>query len=230
MVSTVLLVIVIVLLIRNPKNRLNQVILLFYISSLVGFSTNFVYVTFTIESLENLASFLNILSIYFACFSMGVLLLFLTLLNNPRMYSNTTSQIGILFIYTVTLLALFFIPEGSKVEILEDGTQLSPVWNLPFTMYVFLILIITFVISLFQSHKVYKMFSNPILAKKFKYFVLGLLILHYLPMGATFANFLNIYIVRVVYSITAFFVNIGFILIYLGIGVSIKEQNFNVSE
>ena len=125
-------------------------------------------------------------------------------------------------------MVFFFIPNGARVQILQDGTQLSPVWSLPFTVYVLCILFITLFLCIWKSINICKNIKNEILLKRFKYFVIGMLFLFYLPIGASFSNYLNIPLIRQLYSISALIIIPGLIFIYHGIGRGLQDNKFKL--
>ena len=105
--------------------------------------------------------------------------------------TKTKNQVIFILIYGCILSVLFFIPDGSKIVILSSGLQLSPVWNFMFFAYSLTIFIILLIISLLISTKVYKQIQDEILAKRFKYFIIGIFIFYYIPIGVTITNYLD---------------------------------------
>ncbi|MFX1445584.1 MAG: hypothetical protein ACFFHV_19380 [Promethearchaeota archaeon] len=223
----VLLYIVYKILKRNPKNRLNQLFSLFYISLITAITLNAVYATFSDPSLETLASFLNVLAFYFSCLAAGFLFECIFMLYNPRIMAQIKNQILFILIYGGIMLILFFIPGGATIKILDNGTQLSPVWNFPFFAFSLTIVLILFILSFWMSIRIYSQFENRKLAKRFLYFIIGIFIFYYIPIGVTISNYLNSPGIRLIFGISAGIIFIGVIFIYYGIGESIQDNEIN---
>ncbi|MEJ2250447.1 MAG: hypothetical protein P8Y97_12445 [Candidatus Lokiarchaeota archaeon] len=131
-----------------------------------------------------------------------------------------------MLIYLGIYIPIFFIPYGIGIEILPNGTQLSPVWSLGLTIFLLILLSTQLLLILIISINVYKKFNTNILAEKFKFFVIGVIFLYYIPIGVTITNYLNIQLLRIIFGFTAPIIIVGLILIYYGIG---KPINIKVS-
>ena len=218
-----LLLIVYKILKRNPKNRLNQLFSLFYLSLFISVLLNCIYITFSDPSLQSLASLLNVIAFFIACLAAGFLSLCILLLYKPLKMTKTKNQVIFILIYGCILSVLFFIPDGSKIVILSSGLQLSPVWNFMFFAYSLTIFIILLIISLLISTKVYKQIQDEILAKRFKFFIIGIFIFYYIPIGVTITNYLDNPLMRLLFAMTATIIFVGAIFIYYGIGTKLEE-------
>lgn len=206
------------------KNRLNQLLSMFLI--LISFSmiSNFIYASFSEPSLEQAAVLLHIFSMYLISFSLAFLLLFnLTLYNPENSLTKTNNQITFLSIYSIILLALFFIPNGIKIEILSDGTQSYPVWSFVFFLYYLIMFIPPMIYSLIICVKIYKKFSSKRLARRMKLFILGILCFYYIGLMVCFTNYLNIDFLRNIFTLTGFLAIIGVFLIYFSVGKSLSQ-------
>jgi len=118
----------------------------------------------------------------------------------------------------------FFIPDGVKIKILQDGTQLYPVWNLFFFLYYLAILLPNIIVSLILSIKIYKKFRIEALAKKMKLFLIGLCCVYYMGLAVGLSNYLNMDLLRNIFTLTQAIPIIGVILIYYSVGTSLKKQ------
>jgi len=78
-------------------------------------------------------------------------------------------------------------------------------------------------ISLNLSIKIYKRFRIEELARKMKYFIIGISIFYYFAMGACFSNYFNFQIIRQIYAMSGSIIIIGVFLIYYGMGTGIKQ-------
>jgi len=117
----------------------------------------------------------------------------------------------------------FFIPDGVKIKILQDGTQLYPVWNLFFFLYYLCIMTTTMILSLIISKKIYDKFKVKILARRMKLFVLGICCIYYIGFAVGLINYLNVPILRIILTLTQAIPIIGVILIYYSIGRTLKH-------
>ncbi len=209
---------------RDVKNRLNQLLSTFLI--LISFSmiSNFIYASFSEPSLEPAAVLLHTLSMYLISFALAFLLLFnLTLYNPESSITKTSNQIIFLSLYSIISLALFFIPNGIKIEILYDGTQSYPVWSFLFFLYYLIIFIPPMIYSLIICIKIYKKFSSKRLAKRMRLFILGILCFYYIGLMVCLTNYLNIDFLRNIFTLTGFLAIIGVFLIYFSVGKSLSQ-------
>ncbi|TFG13076.1 MAG: hypothetical protein EU535_05455 [Promethearchaeota archaeon] len=211
---------------RDIRDRLNQHLALFHLFLVFSLINNFIYASISDPSLEYLAEFLHMLSMYFITVATGFLLLFIILLYNPDgKFSSNKLQILFLLIYNIIGIGSFFIPNAVKVEILPNGTQLSPVWSLVFFIYYLAILVPSIIISMILSFKIYKKFKIEALAKRMRLFLIGLCCIFYMGLAVGLTNFLNIDLIRYLFTLTQAIPIIGVILIYYSVGISLKKNN-----
>ncbi len=209
---------------RDIRDRLNQFLASFFLFIVFSLINNFIYASISNPSLQHVATFLHILSVYFITVAGGFLLLFIILLYNPEgKFSSSTYQILFLIIYSIIGIGSFFIPNGAKVSISQDGTQLYPVWNLFFFLYFLAIMIPNIIVSLIYSIKIYKKFQIEALAKRMKFFLIGLCCVYYMGLGVGLTNYLNIDLVRNIFTLTQAIPIIGVLLIYYSVGTSLRK-------
>lgn len=210
---------------RDIKDRLNQFLASFFLFIVFSLINNFIYATISDPSLEYMATFLHILSVYFITIAAGFLLLFIILLYNPdSKFSSSKYQILFLIIYSMIGIGSFFIPNGAKINILQDGTQLYPVWNVFFFLYYLAILVPNIIVSLILSIKIYKKFKIEALAKRMRLFLIGLCCVYYMGLAVGLTNYLNIDLIRYIFTLSQVIPIIGVILIYYSVGISLKEK------
>jgi hypothetical protein len=137
------------------------------------------------------------------------------------------NQILFILIYGGLMLVLFFIPGGATIKILKNGTQLSPVWNFSLFAYCLTILTILLIFSFWMSIRIYSQFKNRDLAKRFLYFIIGVFIFYYIPIGVAISNYINNPGIRLIFGISAGIIFIGVIFIYYGIGESIQDNEIS---
>jgi len=209
---------------RNPKSHLNRILSTFYIITSIALIINFIYPLITDPALQDLINIMNILVIYLICLALGFLLLFIFILYRPYSLISTKKQKIFILLYGLICLGLFFIPKGVEVRILSDGTQNPPVWSFQFTAYVLVLILSTMILLIFTCLKIFKTFKSKILVKRIKYFLVGILIFYYIAIGAAISNYLNIEIIREIYTISGFSVIIGAIFLYYSVGYSLRKQ------
>ena len=212
---------------RDIKDRLNQFLSLFFLFIVFSLINNFIYAAISDPSLEYVATYLHILSMYFVIVSAGFLLLFIILLYNPdsSFSSSKYQQLFFLICYNIIGIGSFFIPNGAKVEILSNGTQLYPVWSLAYFLFYLAIIVPNMIVSLIISIKIYKKFQIEALAKRMRFFLIGLCCVYYMGLGVGLTNYLNIDILRYIFTLTQAIPIIGVILIYYSVGISLRKQD-----
>ena len=210
---------------RDIRDRLNQFLALFHLFLVFSLINNFIYASISDPSLEYVVKFMHKISVYFIIIASGFLLLFIILLYNPEnRFSSIKYQILYLLIYNLFGIGAFFIPNGVTVDILSDGTQLYPVWNVYFFIYYIVILLPNMIISIIITIKIYKKFQIETLAKRMKKFLIGLCCIYYMGFGVGITNFLNDPLLRTIFLLTQAVPIIGVILIYYSVGTSLKES------
>ncbi|MFX1445629.1 MAG: hypothetical protein ACFFHV_19610 [Promethearchaeota archaeon] len=211
---------------RDIRDRLNQFLSLFFLFIVFSLINNFIYAAISDPSLEYVATYLHILSMYLITVSAGFLLLFIILLYNPDgRLSLSKYQLLFLICYNIVGIGSFFIPNGAKVEILSDGTQLYPVWSLAYFLFYLAILVPNMIVSLFYSIKIYKKLKIEPLAKRMKLFLIGLCCVYYMGLAVGLTNFLNIDLLRFIFTLTQAIPIIGVILIYYSVGISLQKNS-----
>ena len=208
---------------RDPKDRLNQVVSSFFIMNSLSAIVNFIYASISDPLYQPLVNFLHKITIYILCFAAGLALLIIILLNNPMVIHETKTQLKFLLVYGSVLYGIFFIPNGVEVKILSDGTQLFPIWSFLFFLYIIIILLVNMVYSFYICIKLYKGFKNKILVKRMKLFIGGIICYFYIIVLLCFTHYLNIFILRQVFAISGVFVVIGGFLFYYSVGTSLKQ-------
>jgi hypothetical protein len=209
---------------RDIRNRLNQLLSLFHISISISLLCNFIYASFSAPSLAPLAIVLHEFAAYFIIIGGGFLLLFNILLYKPdSKMSKFRYQILFLLIYFIAGIGFFLIPAGVKIIILSDGTQLYPVWNLSFFLYYLCVLVSSMIFSLILCLKTMRKIKLEPLNKRIKLFFVGLWCVYYMGLAVGFSNFLNIPLVRNLFTLTQFIPILGVIFIYYGVGTSLKN-------
>jgi len=209
---------------RDSRNRLNQLLSLFNISISISLVCNFIYASFSDPSLEALATLLHKFAAYFIIMGAGFLLLFNILLYKPDCkMSKLKYQILFLTFYFIIGIGFFLIPGGVKIIILSDGTQLYPVWNLSFFLYYLCVLVSNMIVSLIICLKTMRKIKLEPLTKRIKLFFIGLWCVYYMGLAVGITNFLNISLLRNIFTLTQIIPIVGVIIIYYSVGTSLKK-------
>ena len=163
------------ILLRDRK-RLNVIFAGLYISPAIGVLINFLYAPMTDEFIVSILNFFTNFGFFYA--PIFIVVFDLILLKSEKIIS-TSKQLMILIIYGIAMFGMIFflfIP-GYGVTI-NQGTGWSPVWSLPFFLYVVFVETIGALIpSLYFSFQIYKKFEDEQLKRKWRFFIFGFIAL-----------------------------------------------------
>ena len=163
------------ILLRDRK-RLNVIFAGLYISPAIGVLINFLYAPMTDEFIVPILNFFTNFGFFYA--PIFIVVFDLILLKSEKIIS-TSKQLMILIIYGIAMFGMIFflfIP-GYGVTI-NQGTGWSPVWSLPFFLYVVFVETIGALIpSLYFSFQIYKKFEDEQLKRKWRFFIFGFIAL-----------------------------------------------------
>lgn len=224
-VCIVLAIIIFLVLKRNPRSKINQIYSFAVTCGIIGVIIDLIKNPMTSESLRPLATFLNQLSLFFACFGMAFLLVILFFLYKPNLFSQFKYQFMVIFIYGALLSGIFFIPGGIELQDQPNTVYLVSVYSLPLMIYTLTILLLSVVLTLVLYVKISTNFKHPEISKRFKAFIVGDCILYYSPIGVCIVNFLNIPAIREIFSYTILVMFVGLFLVYYGIGKGFKSDD-----
>ncbi len=210
------------ILLRDRK-RLNVIFAGLYISPAIGLLINFIYAPMTDEFIVLILNFFTNFGLFYA--PIFIVVFDLILLKSEKVIS-TSKQLIILFIYGIAMFSmvfLLFIP-GFGVTI-NPGTNWSPVWSLPFFLYVVFIETIGALIpSLYFSFQIYKKFEDEVLKRKWRFFIFGFIALMTFMYAIFISNFLGDPTIRLIIGIMGLMLAIlGGFLMYFGVGKQIEK-------
>ncbi|MHA1106620.1 MAG: hypothetical protein ACTSPN_13025 [Promethearchaeota archaeon] len=206
---------------KRDRKRLNVVFSGFYISPVLGIFVNFIYGPMTDVNLVLLLNFVTNFGIFY---SPIFLVVFDLILLKSEKVITTGKQTLILVAYGIAMFSMIFflfIP-GAGVTLNENW---SPVWSLPFFIYVVSVVSIGAVIPfLYLSLQIYKKFEDDILKKKWKSFIYGFCCLIVFLYGIFVSNTLNIDIFRTVLGLLGLILALvaGY-LMYNGVGRQLEK-------
>ena len=210
------------ILLRDRK-RLNIIFAGLYISPAIGLLINFIYAPMTDEFIVLILNFFTNFGLFYA--PIFIVVFDLILLKSEKVIS-TSKQLMILFIYGIAMFSmvfLLFIP-GFGVTI-NSGTNWSPVWSLPFFLYVVFVETIGALIpSLYFSFQIYKKFEDEVLKRKWRFFIFGFIALMTFMYAIFISNFLGDPTIRLIIGVMGLILAIlGGFLMYFGVGKQIEK-------
>jgi len=156
---------------KRDRKRLNLIFSGTYISAAVGLIINMIYGPIANEGVVLILNYLTNFGIFY---SPIFLVVFDLILLKSEKVITTTKQLLILIGYGILMFCMIFfvITEDWGVTINEE-TKWSPVWELPFFLYLVLIESIAVLPLLYLSIQIYQKFEDDQLKKKWKYFIFG---------------------------------------------------------
>lgn len=218
-------VIVIRALARNPRNRLNQIFSLLFISYNLGFIFWFSYDFISEPSQLPLAYVLDGLGYFFWVYGTGFLVLYILIIYKPKVMNKNMNQVLFLGIYGLFTGVLFMVPSEITIILLEDGRITRPAWSLALSAYYISLFLVFSVISVIIGLKTLETFENPKLKKKMACFILGLILYYFVMMDTAYMRWLDIPMVRNVLSIVNSIILVSSFLMYLAIGTPMREDS-----
>ena len=208
---------------KRDRKRLNLIFSMFYLSSVFGFIINFIYGPLTDEFVVTILNFLTNFGIFYS--PIFIVVFELILLKSEKVIS-TSKQLIILIIYGIVMfcMILFLFTPGLGVT-LNAGTGWSPVWSIPFFIYVVLVETFGAILpTLYLSFQIYKKFEDDVLKKKWKFFILGFCALAIFMYGIFISNTLNIPTFRMIIGVVGLILALlGANLMYYGVGRQIEK-------
>jgi len=206
---------------KRDRKRLNVIFAGFYISPVIGFFVNFIYGPMTDVNLVLLLNFVTNFGIFY---SAVFLVVFDLILLKSEKVITTAKQTLIFLAYGIAMFGMvffLFIP-GAGVTL---NASWSPVWALPFFIYVVLVVSIGAVIPfLYLSIQIYKKFEDDLLKKKWKFFIYGFCCLIVFMYGIFISNTLNIDNFRTVLGLLGLILAVaGGYLMYNGVGRQLEK-------
>ncbi len=209
---------------KRDRKRLNVIFAGFYLSVVVGTLFNFIYGPI---ANEQIVVILNYLTNFGAFYAPIFFVVFNLILLKSEKVITPTKQLLIFIGYGIYMFCmLFFVLAGEGWGVsLNASTNWSPVWHLPFFLYVCLgVTLFAIVPLLFLSFQVYKKFEDEQLKQKWKFFIFGVIAVMIFMYFIFFANFLNIASIRTIIGLIGLVLNlIGGYLMYIGVGRQLEK-------
>jgi len=181
---------------KRDRKRLNIIFAGFYLSGVVGNIFNFIYGPIPNEGVVLVLNYLTNFGLFYAPI---FLVVFELMLLRSEKVINTTKQLLILIGYGILMFCMiFFVLTPGWGVTLNASTGWSPVWELPFFLYLVSVESI-FAVGpvLYLSFRVYNKFEDEQLKTKWKRFIYGFCILMVFVYGIFLSNFLASYDINV---------------------------------
>ena len=204
---------------RRDRKRLNVIFSGFYLSSVIGFIINFIYAPLTEGSVVLM---LNFLTNFFIFYSSIFIVVFNLILLKSEKAITTRKQLIILIVYGIAMFSMigFLFYPGYGVTFNENW---SPIWSLPFFLYLVAIETIGVIPALYLSFQIYKKFEDEVIKKKWKFFIFGLCSVIIFMYGIFISNNLNIPTFRTVIGVVGLVLALlGAYMMYYGVGRQIE--------
>lgn len=209
-----------VILYRNRKT-LNKIFASFFVFISLGSITNIIY---SLISVEMIVTFLHILAFFFFSFALVFVLIFILIILRSKEIFTPKKQRLILFAYTVLFSSLFIVGLGlEEGVVLDPSTNWNPKWSLPFFVVVLMIVIPLLIFPiLYYAFQVFKDIGGKKVKRKWKFFMIGIIIYAIVLMGTGTVNFLDISFIRNIWGIFALVLFLMAYTIYYGVGKKIE--------
>ena len=204
--------ILMVMCLRKNRKRPFIYFSLFFLSIAIGMFLNFIYAPLKVEILVKI---LNFLTNFFIVFSLIFLTIFCLSVYKQNKF-GTFKQISIIITHGTLIVFSILIPNG--VEISEANNWI-PRWNLFFFLYIItLTLVLGLIPTIYYSLRISSTLNDKELKKRWKFFLISI-VLYYVAMYGTFlSNYLNNNIFRIIIAITAvILIMAGHCMIYFGV-------------
>ncbi|MBA7499280.1 hypothetical protein ES704_02020 [subsurface metagenome] len=205
---------------KRDRKRLNVIFSGFYLSPAIGFIINFIYAPLTDGSVVLM---LNFLTNFFIFYSSIFIVVFNLILLKSEKAITTRKQLIILIVYGIAMFSMigFLFFPGFGVTFNENW---SPIWSLPFFLYLVTIETIAIFPALYLSFQIYKKFEDELIKKKWKFFIFGLCSIIIFMYGIFISNTLNIDSFRTIIGVVGLILALlGAYLMYYGVGRQIEK-------
>jgi hypothetical protein len=197
---------------KRETKGLNLILSLFYFLSALGVIINIIYVNIFVE---DIVRFLHFLTYFTLCLSLIFLLLFVLLLYKSDRIITLKVQLAILMIFSGFLISMWFIPGGI---VINETTSWKPDWSWPFFIYsVIVCSSLAIIPTIYFSFKIYSSFKHDILKKRWKYFIIGILVYFFLYYGTSLSNTLADPTFRLIWSLISLISLVSLYFIFYGV-------------
>lgn len=199
--------------IKRGKSRANLILSSFYLSVAIGLFFNFIFVQIFVEWIVLI---LYYFTLFFLFMGTAMLSLFAYNMYKTEEFASKKGQILFVLISVLLLFGMVFIPDGVRIN---EQTDWTPVYTVPFFLYMITVLIITSVgPTLYYAFKIAKLITQKDLKRKWNRFVIGIIGLFTFAAGTLFNHMFNQPDFRLIWNFSALFIIImSAYLIYFGL-------------
>ncbi|TXT67367.1 MAG: conserved membrane protein of unknown function [Promethearchaeota archaeon] len=203
------------LILRRSKKQMNQIFSGAFISFALGTIINVIYASIKQPFLVKV---LHISTYFLFCFSFCFLLLFNLIILKSSEIINRKKQLLTLTLWALVLSGLFIIGLLGGVSI-DATTGWKPEWELSFFLYGILICYSFMIIpTLYVSIQIYKLLNTEVLIKRWRFFIIGLVIFYFLWTGTSIENLIQNTTFESIWGILSLIAFIGVYFLYYGVG------------
>ena len=181
---------------KRGNDRIYRIFSGFYICICAGFFTNFIFVLFLIQPL---VWFLYLLTMYFLNLGVIFLTVFTMMLRSGEFSKKKQNVIIILF--AILLIGMFLIPDG--LYIAEDNNW-HPEYSDELIIFFLSVASIAFIPALYNTVQIYKSIKEPMLKKRWKYFILGIIFVGTYGFGTLITYKITLGVILIPYGIATF--------------------------
>ncbi len=202
------------ILIRNRK-RMNFIVAGFYFSCGIGVIVNLIYIIITPVIGEIILLILYFITVYLLSLSLCFLSLFVMMLYKSEMILTTRIQVLMIFVFSVLIITLFFIPNA---VVINESTSWRPKWSLEFTILFLTVCTFGAIIpTYYHSIKLYQRIEYKQIKKRWLCFIVGISGYFFLCYGTSYFCYLG-HANLILWAIVAMPSLFNLFLIYYGIG------------
>ncbi|GAJ23151.1 unnamed protein product, partial [marine sediment metagenome] len=136
---------------------------------------------------------------------------------------TSKKQLTILILYGIAMFSMigFLFYPGFGVTF---NVNWSPIWSVPFFLYVVAIETIGVLPALYLSFQIYKKFEDELIKKKWKFFIFGLCSIIIFMYGIFISNTLDIPTFRTIIGLVGLILAlVGAYMMYYGVGRQIEK-------
>lgn len=188
----------------------------FYLFFAIGFIINWIYVLLSYGDNSPIVTALYYTTMFFLILATFFVTVFvINLLTSEELFSKK-KQLLLIIIVSLIIIGMVLIPGGLTIG---PSTNWNPVYSLPYYLYVFAVFTgISVVPQLVGFFKVYKSLHEDNIKTRWRFLMLGIILLYIFCYGTILYHYLDIQIIRTIWS----FISLGLaiasaILIYYGI-------------
>jgi len=200
---------------KRDRKWPNVSISCFYLFFAIGFIINWIYVLLSYGANEPIVTTMYYITMFFLLLATFFLTIFvINLLKSEELFSKKKQFILIIIISCIIMGMVF--TDGLKIG---PSTNWNPVYSLSYYLYIFFVFTgISVVPQLYGFRKVYISLHEEKIKKRWRFLMLGIILLYIFCYGTIYYHYINIQLVRTIWS----FISLGLaiisaILIYYGI-------------